>query len=246
MTGLIIFCAPAIGRMARFRTRLRTMWIQHIADTFGWKGVGDLSEEVLEELRFWRDNLDSYNGQMIRTAAGVTTVDLFGCSDSGGHMLGGTLYIKGKEISKKRFQVNFSEEEKGRSSPYRELRGMEDGLSILGPDLRGKRLQWGCDNWAACRAVELACTKEDCMEIALRIAKVVERFEIDLQVVWKRRNTKEITLCDKLSKDLDIGESRLSMGCFSRLEAKYGPFSVESNTFRGWASFKMRIYSMGR
>ena len=30
-----------------------------------------LSEEVLEELRFGRDNVDKYNGQLIRKAAGV-------------------------------------------------------------------------------------------------------------------------------------------------------------------------------
>ena len=42
-TGLIILCA---------RTRFSTMWIQEIADTFGWKGHGVMSEEVLEELRF--------------------------------------------------------------------------------------------------------------------------------------------------------------------------------------------------
>ena len=53
-------------------------------------------------------------------------MDLFGCSESGGHMLGGTLYIKVKEVSDKRFKVSFTEEEKGRSSTYRELRDMED------------------------------------------------------------------------------------------------------------------------
>ena len=83
-----------------------------------------MSEEVLEELRFGRDNVDKYNGQLIRKALGVKTVVLFGCSDSGGHMQGGTLYIKGKEVSDKRFKVSFTEEDKGRSSTYRELRSM--------------------------------------------------------------------------------------------------------------------------
>ena len=123
--------------MARFRTGFSTMWIWEIADTFRWKGH---REEVLEDLRFWRDNMNKYNGQLIRKAAGVKTVDLFGCSDSGGHMLGGTLYIKGKEVSDRRFKVSFTEEEKGRSSTYMELRGMEEGLLILGPNLKGMRV----------------------------------------------------------------------------------------------------------
>ena len=128
---------------------------------------------MLDELRFWKDEVDNINGQLIRKAAGVTTVDLLGCSDAGGHMLGGTLYVKGKENDKKMFQVSFSEEEKKKSSMYRELRGIEDGLTILGSDLQGMRVNWGCDNWAACRAVELGSTKSECMEIAKRIALLV-------------------------------------------------------------------------
>ena len=103
---------------------------------------------------------------------------------------------------------------------------MEEGLLILGPNLKGMRVQWGNDNWAACKAVELGSTKKDCMEIALRIAKIVEKYDMELQVVWKIRNTEEITLCDRLSNDFDLGEYRVSRECFDKLEGKYGPFSM--------------------
>ena len=142
-------------------------------------------------------------------------------------MLGGTLYIKGKEVSDKRFKVSFTEEEKGRSSTYRELRGMEEGLLILGPNLKGMRVQWENDKWAACKAVELGSTKKDCMEIALRIAKIVEKYDIEFQVEWKRRNTEEIPLGDRLSKDFNLVEYRVSRECFDKLEGKYGPFSMD-------------------
>ena len=117
-------------------------------------------------------------------------------------MLGGTLYIKGKEVSDRRFKNSFMEEERGRISTYRELRGMEEGLLILGSDLRGTRVQWGNGIRAACKAVGLGSMKKDCMEIALRIAKILEKYDLELQVVLKRRNTEEIMLCDWLSKDV--------------------------------------------
>ena len=87
MIGLIILCAPALGRMATFRTRFSTMWIQEIADTFGWKGHGVMSKEVLEELRFWRDNVDKYNGQLIRKAAGVVRMIRFWGANAGRYIV---------------------------------------------------------------------------------------------------------------------------------------------------------------
>ena len=73
------------------------MWIQQLVDVFGWKAFGELSEQVREEQCFWRDEVDSFNGQPIRCETKITTVDKFVYSDVGGYMLGGTLCRKGKE-----------------------------------------------------------------------------------------------------------------------------------------------------
>jgi hypothetical protein len=40
--------------------------------------------------------------------------------------------------------------------------------------------------------------------VAKRIADLVEHFGIKLEMVWRRRSTEEITLCDRLSKDFDL------------------------------------------
>ena len=97
--------------------------------------------------------MDGINGQPIRSKARITTFDMFGCSDAGGHMMGGTLYRKGREEVDKRFKVHFTEEEKMMSSTYRELRGMEEGLTVLVPSVRRKSLYWACDNWASVMAL---------------------------------------------------------------------------------------------
>ena len=41
-------------------------WCQALVDRSNWGAKGELSEEVREELRFWRDRLDEFSGQLIR------------------------------------------------------------------------------------------------------------------------------------------------------------------------------------
>ena len=50
--------------------------------------------------------------------------------------------------------------------------------------------------------------------VAKRIAALVDRFDIRLEMVWRRSNTKEISLCDRLSKDFNPSEYRLTMESF--------------------------------
>ena len=51
-TGLVISCAPAIGRSSRFHTRSTVRWVQDVVDEEGWGATGVLSRRVREELEF--------------------------------------------------------------------------------------------------------------------------------------------------------------------------------------------------
>ena len=46
-------------------------------------------------------------------------------------------------------------------------------------------------------------------------------------MVWRRRSTEEIVLCDKLSKTFDLGEIRLEMKSFLDIEMEFGPWEVD-------------------
>ena len=109
----------------------------------------------------------------------------------------------------------------------RELRSLEHALTLVGPELRGKSIRYGNDNMVACKVVEFGSTKADCHRVAKRIAELVEFFELRLVMVWRRRNTEEITLCDKLSKDFDLSEYRLSQESFDALNEEFGPWEVD-------------------
>ena len=218
LTGLVVSCSPALGRSARFKTRASIMWVQQLVDKYSWKAFGVVSEQAKLELKFWRDKVETVNGQVIRHEPGVVKADSFGFSDAGGHQIGGVLYGRDKTEILKEFKIQFSEEEKKMSSTYRELRGIEEGLKMAGEAWRRKSVRWGCDNWAAVKACELGSTKADCMEVANNIGMLAESFEMKLEVVWKRRNTDEIVVCDKLSKEFDLSEYRIVKEDFIRLD----------------------------
>ena len=94
-------------------------------------------------------------------------------------MIGGTVSFEGTEQVKKRFQVTLEEWEKSYSYTYRELRSIEHGLTLVGPEIKGKSIRYGNDNLAACKVVEFGSTKADCHRVAKRTAVLVEFFRFE-------------------------------------------------------------------
>ena len=245
-TGLVISCAPAVGRSARFCTRASVAWCQNLVDRSNWGAKGELLKEVREELEFWVNRLEEFSGQLIRHSAEI--LEFYVCSDSGEHQIGGRVCKKGTEQVHKRFQVSLEDWEKELSSTYRELRSIESGLELIGPEAIGKAMRYGNDNYAACKIVEFGSTKEDCHEVAKRIAILVEKYDIKLEMVWRRRNTEEITLCDKISKEFDLSEYRIEEESFQALEEEFGPWEVDwfaSDWSKRLPRFVSRYWTVG-
>ena len=246
LSGLIISCAPATGRNARFYTRFSVGWCQALVDSHSWDAKDMLTEEVIEELKFWKERLDEFDSQLIRHSAGV--FEYYVCSDSGEFFIGGTVTYKGKEQTQKRFQISLEKWERMSSSTYRELRSIECGLRLIGPEVRGQVVRYGNDNFAACKVVEFGSTKKDCHMVACRVAALVEEFDIKLEMVWRRRNTQEISLCDRLSKDFDLSEYRISRASFEEIEEEYGPWQIDwfaSDWSRRMDRFASRYWTIG-
>ena len=74
VVGLLISFGLAVGRSARFFTRFSPMQVAKVVDAHGWGASMVMPGEVVKELRFWRENLRSLNGQRIRKMAGVQVV----------------------------------------------------------------------------------------------------------------------------------------------------------------------------
>ena len=145
---------------------------------------------VKVEVNFWIERLDDFSGQLIRHAASI--LDKYVCSDSGKYQVDGRVCRKGAENKRKRFQVALEDWETEASSTYRELRSIEMGLSLIGPEAKGTVVRYGNDNYAAGRVVDFGYTKEDCHEVARRINDLVEFYNIRLEMVWRRRNMEDL------------------------------------------------------
>ena len=245
-TGLVISCTPAVGRSARFYTRTTVAWCQSLVDETGWGSQGELPRWVKEEISFWVERIDEFSGQMIRQAALI--LEYYVCSDSGKYQIGGRVAKKGSERRKQRFQVTLEAWETEASSTYRELRSIECGLILIAPEARGSVVRYGNDNYAATRCVEYGSTKEDCHEVARRIHDLVEKYNIQLEMVWRRRNTEEIVLCDKISKTFDLSEYRIQMDSFNKLQEEFGPWTMDWFA-SDWSSrldrFASRFWTVG-
>ena len=241
IVGLIISFGLAVGRAARFHTRFSTMEVARVVETQGWGAMVVLSGEVITELQFWKANLRRLNGQPIRKMAGVQVLRpklLY--SDAGGHMAGGAMIKDRMVVGDTVFQVNLTEVEVARSSTYRELRGIEEGLRALQVKITGRSIRWHCDNWAACKIVEFGSMKEDCHRVAIKINELIQELKIDFEIVWQSRETEEIRFADKVSKDFDFGDYRISGRDFQRLVIKYGGFRADY--FASDYSFRMEPF----
>ena len=104
------------------------------------------------------------------------------------------------------FQVNLEEDEVGRSSTYRELRGIEEGFKVLGGWIRGKSVRWHCDNWSACKITVYGSMKPDCHTVAKRINDLIREWDVSFEIVWLSRESEEIRFADRISKDFDFGD----------------------------------------
>ena len=84
--------------------------------------------------------------------------------------------------------------------------------------------------------------------VAKRIADLVEHFDIKLEMVWRRRNTEEIVLCDRLSKDFDLSEYRIREDSFRELENEFGPWDIDwfaSDWSKRMDRFASRYWTVG-
>ena len=63
-------------------------------------------------------------------------------------------------------------EERGKSSNFCELRGIEDGLLANREILRSKVVRLGCDNWAAGKIVNLRSKREESHKVAIRFVEL--------------------------------------------------------------------------
>ena len=132
------------------------------------------------------------------------------------------------------------EEEKRKSSTFRELKGILVGLKVLAHKLEAKRVKWINDNWAASLIVKYGSMKPELHSLEEEIMEVCQKFRIELKVEWLSRESDQVNFFDKMSKDFDSAEYRILEENFEELEEKFGPFSVD--LFASEWTYQMKPY----
>ena len=64
--------------------------------------------------------------------------------------------------------------------------------------------------------------KMGCFGIAIRINSLIWESQVNFEIFWQTRMFEEIRFMDRVSKDLDSGDYRISDGDFYELVIKYG------------------------
>ena len=82
--------------------------------------------------------------------------------------------------------------------------------------------------------------KPDCHGVAERIADLCREHQIKLECFWVSRDSLEITLCDRWSKEVDTSEYWIGDADFRRIESRYGPFTADY--FASERSKRMPVY----
>ena len=98
-----------------------------------------LSEESLEELQFWQENIAMYNSQPIWLKSGATRIVYSDASDCG---YGGYSVEIDPEVA----HGSWSKEEAILSSTWRELKAVYRVLCSLASKLKGHTVKWYSDN----------------------------------------------------------------------------------------------------
>lgn len=207
----------ALGGVGRLMTRYLH---QAIAAAPSWDEKFPLSDESINELKFWATNLRKLNGKTIISQNKTELMVFSDASASGG---GSILRIAGK---KEVCVCNWTEDERDRSSTWRELKAMQHGLQSLGPRfLVSKCVKWHSDNKALTRIVEVGSMKKDLQEIALSIYSICAQLNIKLETTWVPRELN--AEADESSRLIDWDDWAISKEVFSYLNSLWGPFTID-------------------
>ncbi|CAH3032378.1 unnamed protein product [Porites lobata] len=177
LAGFIISLSLAVGPIARLFTRQMYFFIQSRPS---WDVSFTFSEALLQELKFWLQHIDSFNGYSIR---GVFCAESTIYTDAGDFAFGGYLATLGGEP----VRGMFSPADADSSSTYRELKAVFYVLKSYAVSLKHQRVKVFVDNMGTSRILMVGSSKLHLQQIAVDIFSICLSFDISLDSQWLPR-----------------------------------------------------------
>ena len=215
IAGSIVSVALAVGPISRLLTRQMYLAIESRS---AWDHTLRFPTALLEELRFWYRNIDSFNGYTLRPPPDSSTV-LF--SDASDVAFGGfSASLDGVTAS-----GMFTSEDLGQSSTFRELKAIYYVLLSCVEQLKQKKVKVFTDNQAAARIVSVGSSKVHLQSVAMSIFDLCFSNGIALEAQWIPRSQNE--RADLLSRFIDRDDWCVNPSVFRLLDAKWGPHTFD-------------------
>jgi len=215
ITGKIISMSIAMGPVTRLMTRsmyallnTRQFWCQYLR----------ITQPVQEEISFWLQRLDTFNGQGIwHTPSAVRMVYAdASCTGYAGYTVEHSCYIA---------HGPWTPEEATRSSTWRELRAVRMVLESLKSKLKNERVRWFSDNQNVVRILQTGSRKPDLHAEALAIFSSTLDAQIRIEPEWIPRTQNE--QADALSRIIDYDDWGIDPSLFARFDSLWGPHSID-------------------
>ena len=131
-----------------------------------------VSKNVKEELKFWRNNINIYNGYTFKPRPFTSCLLFTDASDEG---YGGFVL---KHLSKEIFSAKLDKYEKETSSTFRELLAVKYVLTTFGYILKNQSVQVNIDNFSACLILSIGSSKPHLQNLAIDVFNFCTRFNI--------------------------------------------------------------------
>jgi hypothetical protein len=215
LVGQIISMSYVIGNVAHIMTKYLSIDILS-ADT--WSSFITLSDDSIEQISFWKNNLSDINVRMFTTDVSCNTIVYSDASSTG---YGGYIVENPDSIA----HGMWSDSEKLLSSTWKELTAVKKVLFSLSDYVNGKRIKWFTDNQNVVNIISKGSMKCHLQDIALDIYKQCLNYNLSLDVEWIPRTKNE--RADFISRIVDFDYWGISEDLFLYVDSLWGPHEID-------------------
>lgn len=215
LVGQIISMQAAMGSVVRLRTRSLYECIMQKAS---WDSPVLIKEMAFDEVVFWKENVEFLNGKELLDEKVCTSVVY---TDASGTGFGG--YIV--EYEESEVIGSWKPDEQVKSSTWRELEAVYRMLMSKLNYLKGQKVLWRTDNQNVVHILCKGSVKSDLQTIAINIADICTREEIQLSPQWIPRT--DNVKADLFSKTSDCDDWEIKEYIFNHFDKKWGRYSID-------------------
>ncbi|XP_071149234.1 uncharacterized protein [Mytilus edulis] len=215
LVGQIISMQAAMGSVVRLRTRSLYECIMQKAS---WDSPVSIKEKAFDEVVFWKENVEFLNGKELLDEKVCTSVVY---TDASGTGFGG--YIV--EYEESEVIGSWKPDEQVKSSTWRELEAVYRMLMSKLNYLKGQKVLWRTDNQNVVHILCKGSVKSDLQTIAINIADICTREEIQLSPQWIPRT--DNVKADIFSKTSDCDDLEIKECIFNHFDKKWGRYSID-------------------